>query len=133
MPLQITRSRIRVNSLEISFARYHVCPACLIRYRQYGTRTTTTTARKRSRTDIPDVAILGGGITGLVSAYYLSKRLPYTKITLFEASSRLGGWLNSRSVDVGNGKVVFEQGPRTLRPSVPNGLMTLGLVSDMYG
>lgn len=75
-----------------------------------------------------DIAVLGGGITGLASAYYLSRSLPDVKITLFEASSRLGGWLHSNHVDVSNGSIVFEQGPRNLRPSVPNGLITLELV-----
>lgn len=78
--------------------------------------------------EVKDVAILGGGITGLASAFYLSKQRPDIRITLIEGSSRLGGWLHSKQVDVGNGSVVFEQGPRTLRPNVPNGLVTLGLV-----
>ena len=75
-----------------------------------------------------DIAILGGGITGLTSAYFLSRSLPNAKITLLEGSPRLGGWLHSKQVDVGNGKVIFEQGPRNLRPSAPNGLVTLDLV-----
>jgi len=78
--------------------------------------------------DVQKVAILGGGITGLVSAYYLSKCLPNVQIALFEGSSRLGGWLHSSKVDVGTGQVIFEQGPRNLRPSFPNGLFTLDLV-----
>ncbi len=79
--------------------------------------------------DGASVAVLGGGITGLVSAYSLSLARPDLKITLFEGSNRLGGWLHSTSVDVGTGKVVFEQGPRNLRPSWPNGHITLDLVS----
>ena len=83
--------------------------------------------QKRAK-EVTDVAILGGGITGLVTAFYLSRLRPDTRITIFEGSSRLGGWLHTRSVDVGNGNVIFEQGPRNLRPSVPNGLVTLSLV-----
>lgn len=78
--------------------------------------------------EVKNVAIIGGGITGLAAAFYLSKFSPEVRITLFEGSSRLGGWLHSKQVDVGNGHVVFEQGPRTLRPNVPNGLVTLKLV-----
>lgn len=78
--------------------------------------------------ELPTVAVLGGGITGLASAYFLSRDLPNAKITLFESSSRLGGWLHSRSVDIGSGNVIFEQGPRNLRPTIPNGLVTLDLV-----
>lgn len=76
----------------------------------------------------PNIAILGGGITGLSSAYYLSQQLPAANITLYESTERLGGWLRSKHVDVGNGTVVFEQGPRTLRPHTPAGLVTLELV-----
>lgn len=75
-----------------------------------------------------DIAVLGGGITGLASAYFLSRSLPNAKITLFEASSRLGGWLHSKQVDIASGSIVFEQGPRNLRPTAPNGLITLDLV-----
>jgi oxygen-dependent protoporphyrinogen oxidase len=75
-----------------------------------------------------DYAVLGGGITGLTTAYYLSKEKPHAKITLYEGSDRLGGWLNSKAVDVGDGSVVFEQGPRTLRPNTPASLVTLELV-----
>lgn len=78
-----------------------------------------------------NVAILGGGITGLASAYYLAQQLPHSQITLIEGSSRLGGWLRSTQVDVGNGNVVFEQGPRTLRPTRPNGWVTLDLVQSL--
>lgn len=80
---------------------------------------------------ISNVAVLGGGITGLASALHLAQQLPHAQITLFERSSRLGGWLRSTQVDVGNGKVVFEQGPRTLRATRPNGWLTLDLVSVM--
>ena len=73
-------------------------------------------------------AILGGGITGLATAYYLSKNFPKAKIHLFERSPTLGGWLRSKQVNVGDGKVVFEQGPRTLRPNGLNGSLTLQLV-----
>ncbi|MEM7131412.1 MAG: NAD(P)/FAD-dependent oxidoreductase [Chloroflexota bacterium] len=37
------------------------------------------------------VAIIGGGLAGLTSAYDLKKDSPHSEITLFEASSRLGG------------------------------------------
>lgn len=89
-----------------------------------------TTPREKSKFEHPieDVAVLGGGITGLATAYYLAAKLPHAKITLFEGSSRLGGWLLSKTVNVGNGEVVFEQGPRNLRPDSLNGSVTLDLV-----
>lgn len=77
-------------------------------------------------------AILGGGLAGLTSAYYLSKGLPpgsSATITLFEQSNRLGGWVHSS--DVGqNERCVFEGGPRSVRPKGLSGLMTLDLVSS---
>jgi oxygen-dependent protoporphyrinogen oxidase len=75
-----------------------------------------------------NIAILGGGISGLASAHYLSKYLPNTNIILYEASDRMGGWLQSKYVNIGNGKIVFEQGPRNIRPRTPAGLVTLELV-----
>ena len=74
-----------------------------------------------------DVAILGGGITGLSSAYYLTRELPNAKITIYEASDRLGGWLSSKRVPVKDGSILFEAGPRTLRPS-SNGVLSARLV-----
>lgn len=74
-----------------------------------------------------DVAILGGGITGLASAYYLTKQIPHAKITVYEASDRLGGWLSSKRVPVKDGNVLFEAGPRTLRPA-SNGVLSARLV-----
>lgn len=60
------------------------------------------------------VAVLGGGIAGLSSAYFLS-RLPLTnisKIVVIEGSNRLGGWIQSERLQDGT---VFEGGPRSFR------------------
>jgi len=74
-----------------------------------------------------NVAILGGGITGLASAYYLSQKIPSAKITIYEAGPRIGGWLSSKRVQVDDGEVLFEAGPRTLRPN-GNGVLAARLV-----
>ena len=79
---------------------------------------------------ITNVAVLGGGISGLASAYFLSRRLPRAKVTLFERSSRLGGWLHSEKVDVSNGKILLEKGPRSIRPNTLGAKVTLGLVRN---
>ncbi|KAK7512962.1 hypothetical protein IWZ03DRAFT_384490 [Phyllosticta citriasiana] len=78
------------------------------------------------------IAVLGGGITGLSTAYYLSRSLPKATITLYEASNRLGGWLQSKREPVpgGGGYVTFEQGPRTLRKSIW-GMFTLELALEL--
>lgn len=64
------------------------------------------------------IAVLGGGLTGLTTAYYLAKWLPSTtKITLLEAGDRLGGWIRTDKVPVKvggvEGVVNFERGPRS--------------------
>jgi oxygen-dependent protoporphyrinogen oxidase len=74
-----------------------------------------------------DVGILGGGITGLASAYYLNRQHPNAKITLYEAKDRVGGWLEAKRVPVEGGNVLFEAGPRTLRPQ-GNGVLAAKLV-----
>ena len=115
------------NFLENVLRRFYTSPHRLCLFKSRYSTTIPSLSEFTPQTN-QDVAILGGGITGLASAFYLSSINPHTKVTLYESGPRLGGWLHSTSVDVGNGKVVFEQGPRNLRPSVPNGLVTLDLV-----
>ena len=57
------------------------------------------------------IAILGGGISGLSAAWYLLKKHPTATISLFEASERLGGWIQTTQ----SGPFLFEQGPRTFQ------------------
>jgi oxygen-dependent protoporphyrinogen oxidase len=79
--------------------------------RRYSTQSNSNSNR--------DIAVVGGGLTGLTTAYYLAKQLPSTaKITLYEGSDRLGGWIRTDRVPVDvdgvKGTVSFERGPRTL-------------------
>jgi len=78
-----------------------------------------------------NIAVLGGGITGLSSAHYLAKEFPDANITIYEGSDRLGGWVKSKRIEVGLGHIIFEQGPRSLRPGTPAGLLTLDMVCLM--
>jgi len=71
-------------------------------------------------------------VTGLASAYYLTKELPKAKITVYEASDRIGGWLSSKRVPVKDGTILFEAGPRTLRPAA-NGVLSARLVRSGVG
>ncbi|XP_015510952.2 protoporphyrinogen oxidase [Neodiprion lecontei] len=73
-------------------------------------------------------AVLGGGISGLSAAYYLCDNPAFRAIKIIEASSRTGGWLRSRVSSEG---VIFEEGPRTIRPRGPAGLNTLNLVDSL--
>lgn len=45
-----------------------------------------------------NIAVLGGGLTGLTTAHYLTRFHPTAKITLYEGDNRLGGWLDTRTV-----------------------------------
>ena len=64
------------------------------------------------------VVVLGGGITGLATAFHLSRRIPQAEITLVENQDRVGGWMKSERIELGQGKghMVLEAGPRTLLP-----------------
>ncbi|KAF3484426.1 protoporphyrinogen oxidase [Arthroderma uncinatum] len=76
------------------------------------------------------VAVIGGGITGLTTAYYLAQH-PTTQVTLYEKSKQLGGWVQTETVETDSGKVVFEYGPRTLRCSLPDVMPTLELITQL--
>ena len=117
-----------LQQLKSFYSRPHCAP--LVPRRHYTIYDSKFTYPRRESTHQNfDVGILGGGITGLVSAYWLSKISPTAKITLYEASPRLGGWLNTQRVKIpDHGEVLFEQGPRSLRPTLPNGALTLLLV-----
>ncbi|TLS25814.1 hypothetical protein PpBr36_07696 [Pyricularia pennisetigena] len=66
------------------------------------------------------IAVLGGGLTGLSTALFLSVFAPRASITLYEANDRLGGWVHtvdSRAEDA-QGRphsVRFERGPRVVQ------------------
>ncbi|WFC97602.1 hypothetical protein MYAM1_000317 [Malassezia yamatoensis] len=83
------------------------------------------------------IAILGGGVSGLASAYTLSRSLPNHRIVVLEAKDRLGGWVNSERVRVHEPHVaseataLLESGPRSLMPSKYKGLRTLELLSQL--
>ncbi|KAK3907836.1 Protoporphyrinogen oxidase [Frankliniella fusca] len=73
-------------------------------------------------------AVLGGGISGLSAAYYLHKLGVKPKVNVYEASSRVGGWIWTSKQKNG---LLFEQGPRTIRPRFEAGMNTLQLVEEL--
>ncbi|TFK27551.1 protoporphyrinogen oxidase [Coprinopsis marcescibilis] len=65
------------------------------------------------------VAVLGAGLTGLSSAFHLSRLHPNLKVTLIEGQKQAGGWVRSSRIALPDnyGSVLLEAGPRTLRPN----------------
>ncbi|OQN99839.1 hypothetical protein B0A48_14609 [Cryoendolithus antarcticus] len=78
----------------------------------------------------PRYAVLGSGITGLATAYFITQQIPRAKVTVFEAKDRIGGWLASKRVEVKDGTILFEGGPRTLRPA-QNGVLAARLIQEL--
>ncbi|XP_013187400.1 protoporphyrinogen oxidase [Amyelois transitella] len=76
-------------------------------------------------------AILGGGLGGLSTAYYLLKtnvtRNSNLKLFLLEATNYCGGWIKS----IKTKDYTFEQGPRTIRPKGITGVNTLNMIEDL--
>lgn len=76
------------------------------------------------------VVVLGGGISGLATAYYLSTlgKEAVKKILLIERSARLGGWIRSTALPDGT---VYEHGPSSLRAGGKPGRNALQLAQDL--
>ncbi|KAJ3974356.1 hypothetical protein EV361DRAFT_650505 [Lentinula raphanica] len=79
------------------------------------------------------IVVLGGGLTGLSSAFHLSHRFPESFITLIEKTSRFGGWISSERVQVRDedgrsAEILLESGPRTLRPNAKSVLELINLL-----
>ena len=104
--------------------------ATLHKHALWPSTSTTTRRSYASITHSHDIAVLGGGITGLATAYFLTQQLPRAKITIYESGDRIGGWLSSKRVDVQGGNVLFEAGPRTLRPA-SNGVLAARLIQAL--
>lgn len=75
-----------------------------------------------------DAAVIGGGITGLTAAFRLSQQENCGKVTVYEKSPRVGGWLQSEVVPADDGDVVFDYGPRTLSLGKLNSIPLINLV-----
>jgi predicted NAD/FAD-binding protein len=57
----------------------------------------------KTQHEIKTVAVIGGGITGIVAAYLLDRKY---QVTLFEKNDYLGGHTNTRMVTTGSGSQV---------------------------
>ena len=79
----------------------------------------------------PSVAVIGGGISGLVAAYRLRRSLgSVADITVVDDSPRLGGKL--RTIDLGGGPIdIGAEAFIARRPEVPALLAELGLTDQI--
>ena len=126
----------RLNSLNILLRECYKRPhsQCSFQRRLYAIDGSSDTDA-----DVANVAVLGSGITGLSTAFYLTREFPNAKITILDQSHRVGGWMQSSAVEIDDykfndqhvkgGKVIFEAGPRTLRGSNISAIFTLHLVN----
>jgi oxygen-dependent protoporphyrinogen oxidase len=78
------------------------------------------------------VAIIGGGVSGLSTAYYVWRESPKTDVTLFEASAQLGGLIHTEEAD----DFIIENGPDCFISEKPAGVelsLDLGLRDELIG
>lgn len=102
----------------------------------------TSTTLLAASNDKKRIAVLGGGISGLTSAYRLAQQLPKDRydIVLLEHQNRLGGWIQSERITLPSNDAnaatssttaLIEKGPRSIRPAGYSGLMMLDLVRSL--
>ena len=74
-----------------------------------------------------NIAVLGGGVSGLSFAWGLLRTGTGCTVTLFEQSERWGGWLRSVRTEQG---AVMETGPRSMRVAGRPGQTGLWMVNN---
>lgn len=82
------------------------------------------------------LVIVGGGIAGLSAAYFATKKLAYTEITLIESSDRWGGKITTDRVPFEGGQFIIEGGPDTFLATKPYATALckeLGLGERLHG
>src|SRR3954451_332253 len=79
-----------------------------------------------------DLAIVGGGPGGLMSAWYLKKKLgEHCRVTIFEASDRLGGKILTRKFD--SAPAMYEAGVAEIYDYSMTGSDPLRLMIQHFG
>lgn len=150
-------NRLRSTSLNLNSRQF-----ILTLSNRYAS-TTTTTIPSSIEPPKNTLVVLGGGLSGLASAYYFIKALSpivkqQTKIIILEKQDRTGGWCHSvpkllavtgankdnsivagekdikketlDSIEKSSSKsLVFETGPRSIRPVGLQGWLTVEMVS----
>ncbi|MBN2045745.1 MAG: protoporphyrinogen oxidase [Anaerolineales bacterium] len=83
----------------------------------------------------PQVVIIGGGITGLSAAWYLQTRSTTNiRVTLIEASEKLGGKMITHKLITDRGKFIIDAGPEsfvTRKPEAWDLAVELGLENEI--
>ena len=75
-----------------------------------------------------DIAILGGGISGLCAAYALEQKNPSLSMVLVEEKARLGGWVQTAVLPSGQR---YEAGPRSLLLRGEGAIATAELIHSL--
>ncbi|GAA6023654.1 hypothetical protein JCM11491_006187 [Sporobolomyces phaffii] len=138
----VSRPRVAGSILHMSWPPR--APSLLRRTVTSSTSSTTTTTTTTTTT----LGVIGGGLAGLSSAVYFVRALSpqarrRTRVVVFERQPRVGGWCHAhRLVDGGTSVVddrhsllgrrqsdtlVFETGPRSIRPVGLQGWITIEL------
>lgn len=82
-----------------------------------------------------DLVIVGGGISGLSTAWYATQRFPQARIAVLEAADRWGGKIVTHRLPLGDGLFVIEGGPDTFlatKPWAVNLCRELGLEGRLH-
>ncbi len=82
------------------------------------------------------VIIVGGGISGLATAYYATKKIPNVQIILLESSNRWGGKIITDRAVIGDAQFIVEGGPDSFLATKPYAIALckeLGLSERMHG
>lgn len=82
--------------------------------------------------DLPpfNAAVIGGGITGLTTAWKLLECAKCSRVTLYEKSSTLGGCIQTESIPFDGRNVLFETGPQSMRAKKPRAGIYVDLVKS---
>lgn len=98
----------------------------------------STATASASATPSPSLTIIGGGLSGLSAAFFFLKALnpairSNVKVTVLEKNDRVGGWCKSVSINptpttTTQDSIIFETGPRSIRPVGLSGWLTINMV-----
>lgn len=83
------------------------------------------------------VAVVGAGVSGLSFTYFLNRLRPDIHLTVYDGSSRSGGYIHSPKVELNGEAIRMEKGPRTLRGSsdgtvlIADTLLQLGMGNEI--